>query len=197
MVAWDLYRYAVLNTTVETHNVTFPIHDRKWADTHDKGADRNIASYRVNSRRERKGSPLARELKVDFIRPPTSSHTSPVAVVHIYAMGATVMRSTTTNFSSPEKIRHTLVDHRGVSRVGSRKSQSKDGGDASGTPEAPGTGSHSIGTVNLPVPSGPVGADPRFLARKKRSKRGGRDSRMAVNSFWDNAFKMSEGVSIS
>lgn len=182
---------------VETQNVTFPIHDRKWADTHDRGAERNIASYMVNSRRERKGSPLARELKEDFIRPPTSSRASPVAVVHIYAMSATVLRSTTTNCSSPEKIRHTSVDHCGVSRVGSRKSPSKDWGDVSGAPEAPGTGSHSIGTVDLPVPGGPVGADPRLVGRKKRSKRGGRDSKMAMNSFWDNAFKRSEGVSIS
>ncbi|KAL0632079.1 hypothetical protein Q9L58_009038 [Maublancomyces gigas] len=194
MVAWDLYRYAVLNTT---HNATFPIHDRKWVDTHDKGADRNIANYRVNSRRERKGSPLARELKEDCIRPPTSSRASPVAIVHIYAMGATVMRSTTTNCSSPGKIRHTPVDHCGASRVGSRKSPSKDEGDVSDAPEAPGTGSHSIETVNLPVPSGPVGTDPRLVTRKKRSKRGGRDSKMAVSSFWDNAFKRSEGVSIS
>lgn len=197
MVVWNLYRYAVLNTTVERYQVAFPIHDRKWVDLHDKGADRNVASYRASCRRERKKSPLAKEV----IRSPKNSHPSPVGFAQAYGVGPAGMGvtcSATADYGGLGGSIWAPAGHHEALRAGSRNPPGKVEKDALDAPKASKTGSRSsTGAANSPNPNGPAAVGHRLLAQKNRPEGGGRDSQMAVKLFWDNAFKMSEEVSTS
>lgn len=195
MVVWNLYRYAVLNTTVEKHQVAFPIHDRKWVDSHDKGADRNVASYRASCRRERKKSPLAKE---EVIRSPKNNHPTPVGFAQVYGVGLVGMGTSCSVTADYGGLGGSIWAPVGHHEVFSRNPSGKDEKDAVDAPKTSKTGSRSsTGVANSPNPNGPAAVGHRLLAQKNRSEGDGRDSQMAVKSFWDNAFKMSEGVSTS
>lgn len=195
MVVWNLHRYAVLNITVEKHQVAFPIHDRKWVDSHDKGADQNVASFRASCRRERKKSPLAKE---DVARPPPKIHPSPVGIAQVNGVGMAVTYSAVADCGDLEEHTCASAGRHGVSRPGPRYSLSKGEKDAVDTSKTLSTGSHSsIGAADPPSAGAPATVGNRLPVRRDRLERGGRDSQVAIKSFWDNAFKMSEGVSIS
>lgn len=180
MGVWDLHRYAVLNSTVLKHQVAFPAHDRKWVDPRDKGACQNVANYIVSSGRGRRRSSLAREFEADITQPPKSSHAAPVATVQLYA---TYTRSALTSRSSIGLIEE-LACISGERRASSRD---RGGKDAAKRPTVSVAGRClSTGAASLVVGNKPVGTGPRFGARKKGSK----DSKMAIKTFWDSAFKV-------
>lgn len=194
MVGWNLYRYAVLNITVEKHQVAFPIDDRKWVDSHDKGADRNVASFQANCRRERKKSPLAKEI---VARPPQKRHPSPLAIAQVNEIGMAAAYSAAADCGDLEGPTYTSAGRHGVSRPDPQCSLNKgekntmDAKALSNDSHSPIRAADTLGTGALAT------AGNRLPARGNKSGRGDRDSQMAIKSFWDNAFKMSKGVSIS
>lgn len=194
MVVWNLFRYAVLNITVEKHQVAFPIHDRKWLDPHDKGADRNVASFQANCRQERKKSPLAKE---HVAGSPPKIHPSPVGVAQVDGVGMATTYSAAADFSNLEEPTYSSASRHGGLMPNPRSSPSKGEKDAMDGPKALITGSHSSIVAADPSDAGaPTTTGNHLPARRDRSERGGRDSQMAIKSFWDNAFKMSERVPI-